>query len=118
MRTRRFKPGFVVRDGGLMLPAEAGLEAGWPSEISSEVEGAGGAEGVGAGASPAAISAIASSGRRRSGRCRVTEEVRFASLWAGTAVDCLTGGDGGIRAANPVGCSSCFEAQSKRPHAR
>ena len=59
-----------------------------------------------------------SSGRRRSGRCRVTEEVGFASLWAGTAVDCLTGGDGGIRAANPVGCSSYFEAQSKRPHAR
>jgi len=56
VRTRRFKPGFVVRDGGLMLPVEAGLEVGWPPEISPEVEGAGGG---GAGASPAAISAIA-----------------------------------------------------------
>jgi len=59
VRTRRFKPGFVVRDGGLLLPVEVGLEAGWPPEISPEVEGAGGAEGGGAGASPAAISAIA-----------------------------------------------------------
>ena len=45
-----------MRDGGLLLPVEVGLEAGWPPEISPEVEGAGGG---GAGASPAAISAIA-----------------------------------------------------------
>ena len=54
-----------------------------------------------------------SSGRRRSGRCCVTEDVRFASLWAGTVVDCLTGG-------RDTGCEYCwlwFKAQSKRPRA-
>jgi hypothetical protein len=56
VRTRRFTPGFVARDGGSLLPVDVGLEVDWPPEASPEVEGAGGG---GAGTSSPAISAIA-----------------------------------------------------------
>lgn len=56
VRTRRFTPGFVVRDGGFLLPVDVGLEVDCPPEASPEVEGAGGG---GAGTSSPAISAIA-----------------------------------------------------------
>ena len=55
---RRFTPGFVVRNGGLLLPVEAGVEVYGSLETSPEIGGGGG----GVGASSPAISAIASIG--------------------------------------------------------
>jgi len=52
---RRFTPGFVVRNGGLLLPVEAGVEVYGSLETSPEIGGGGG----GVGASSPAISAIA-----------------------------------------------------------
>lgn len=65
---RRFPPGFVVRNGGLLLPEEAGVEVCGSLETSPEIGGGGG----GVGASSPAISAIARvTGRPAGRRCLV-----------------------------------------------
>ena len=85
---RRFTPGFVVRNGGLLLPVEAGVEVYGSLETSPEIGGGGG----GVGASSPAISAIARVNGRPAGvvwfRGRsatvLQGESSVVALWAGT----------------------------------
>ena len=84
---RRFTPGFVVRNGGLLLPEEAGVEVYGSVETSPEIGGGGGV-----GASSPAISAIARVTGRPAGvvwfRGRsgtvLRRESSVVALWAGT----------------------------------
>jgi hypothetical protein len=80
VRMRRFTPGFVVRNGGLLLPVEAGVEVHWSPEI-------GGCGGGTVGASSPAISAIArvTGGPPEDGVGRPREASSSdVALWAGT----------------------------------
>lgn len=78
---RRFTPGFVVRNGGLLLLVEVGVEVCGSLDTSPEMGGGGG----GVGASSPAISAIARVTGRQAQAGVVWFRGRSGTGWDGPA---------------------------------